>query len=84
MDSKALYLTPNTVNIYMVAWLELGKEPMVLKTQPDVLGFVDNAWFNYITDFGRLGPDMNKGGTFIIAPPEYDGAAVARTQIGSS
>jgi lipid-binding SYLF domain-containing protein len=27
MDSKALWLTPNTVNIYMSAWLELGDEP---------------------------------------------------------
>jgi len=78
MDSKALYLTPNTVNIYMVAWLELGKEPMVLRTPPDVLGFIDDAWFNYIADFGRLGSDKNKGGIFIIAPPEYDGAAMAK------
>jgi len=78
MDSKALYLTPNTVNIYMVAWLELGKEPMVLRTPPDVLGFIDDAWFNYIADFGRLGSDKNKGGTFIIAPPEYDEAAMAK------
>jgi len=77
MDSKALYLTPNTVNIYMVAWLEIGKEPMVLQTPPDVLGFIDDAWFNYIADFGRLGSDKNKGGTFIIAPPEYAETAMA-------
>ena len=39
MDSKALYLTPNTTSVYMVSWLEIGKEPMVLQTPPDVLGF---------------------------------------------
>ena len=29
MDSKSLWLTPNTTSVYMGAWLELGDEPMV-------------------------------------------------------
>ena len=36
MDSKALWLTPNTVSVYMGSWLELGDEPMVIETPPDV------------------------------------------------
>ena len=71
MDSKALWLTPNTVSIYMACWLELGDEPMVMTTPPNVLGFIDNAWFEYVADFGNAGPDKGKGGTFIIAPPGY-------------
>ena len=32
MDSKALWLTPNTVSVYMGTWMELGDEPMVIET----------------------------------------------------
>jgi len=73
MDSRALWLTPNTTNVYMSSWLELGDEPMVIETPPDVLGFIDDAWFKYVVDFGRLGPDKGKGGKFLILPPGYDG-----------
>ncbi|NIS83022.1 MAG: DUF1254 domain-containing protein [Anaerolineales bacterium] len=70
MDSKALFLTANTTSVYMVLWLEMKKgEPMVIETPPDVLGIIDDHWFKYVTDFGRLGPDKNKGGKFLILPP---------------
>jgi hypothetical protein len=45
MDSKALWLTPNTTSVYMTSWLELGDEPMVIETPPNVLGFINDAWF---------------------------------------
>ncbi len=48
MDSKALWLTPNTVSVYMAAWMEMDDEPMVLETPPNVLGFIDDAWFKYV------------------------------------
>tara|TARA_B100000809_G_scaffold263621_1_gene317303 strand:- start:267 stop:1814 length:1548 start_codon:yes stop_codon:yes gene_type:complete len=73
MDSKALWLTPNTTSVYMAAWIELGDEPMVIETPPDVLGLMNDHWFKYIIDFGRLGPDKNKGGKFLIIPPGYEG-----------
>ena len=73
MDSKALWLTPNTTSVYMASWLELGDEPMVIETPPDVLGFIDDHWFKYVVDFGRLGPDEGQGGKFLILPPGYDG-----------
>ena len=68
MDSKALWLTPNTVSIYMGLWMEIGDEPMVMKTPPNVLGFIDDTWFNYVVDFGNAGPDKGKGGKFLILP----------------
>jgi hypothetical protein len=74
MDSKALWLTPNTVSVYMAMWLELGDEPMVIETPPNVLGFIDDAWFNYVCDFGNAGPDKGEGGAFLIVPLGYDGA----------
>ena len=73
MDSKAFWLTPNTTSVYMATWLQLGDEPMVIETPPDVLGIIDDHWFQYVADFGRLGPDKAKGGKFLIIPPGYEG-----------
>ncbi len=73
MDSSALWLTPNTVSIYMAAWLEMKNEPWVIETPPNVLGFIDDFWFRYVTDFGNAGRDKGKGGKFLILPPKYEG-----------
>lgn len=73
MDSTTLFLTPNTTSVYQTAWLQLGDEPMVMETPPNVLGFVNDAWFKYVVDFGNLGPDEGKGGKFLIIPPGYEG-----------
>lgn len=73
MDSKSLWLTPNTTNVYMASWMELGDEPMVVETPPDVLGFINDHYFKYVIDFGRLGPDKAQGGKFLILPPGYEG-----------
>ena len=73
MDSKSLWLTPNTVSIYQVAWVELGDEPMVIETPPRVLGIIDDAWFQYVADFGNAGPDKGQGGKFLLVPPGYEG-----------
>ncbi len=72
MDSKTLWLTPNTTSVYMASWLELGDEPMVIETPPNVLGFINDAWFKYVVDFGNAGPDKGKGGKFLILPPGYE------------
>ena len=73
MDSKALFLTPNTTSVYQTAWLQLGDEPMVIETPPNVLGFINDGWFKYVTDFGNLGPDEGQGGKFLILPPGFEG-----------
>lgn len=73
MDSKSFWLTPNTTSVYMASWLELGDEPMVIETPPDVLGIIDDHFFKYVADFGRLGPDKAQGGKFLIVPPGYEG-----------
>lgn len=73
MDSKALFLTANTTSVYMFSWLQMGDEPMVIETPPNVLGFINDHWFRYVTDFGNLGPDKGKGGKFLVLPPGYEG-----------
>jgi hypothetical protein len=85
MDSKALWLTPNTTSVYMASWLELKDEPMVIETPPNVLGIIDDHYFKFVADFGNAGPDKGKGGKFLILPPGYegevpDGYHVARTK----
>jgi len=84
MDSKSLWLTPNTTSVYQILWIELGDEPMVLETPPNVLGFINDAWFQYVIDFGNAGPDRGQGGKFLLLPPGYEGSVpggyhVART-----
>lgn len=73
MDSKTLFLTPNTTSVYHVQTLRMTDEPWVMETPPNVLGFVNDAWFKYVTDFGNLGPDEGQGGKFLILPPGYEG-----------
>lgn len=73
MDSKALFLTPNTTSVYQTSWMQLGDEPMVIETPPNVLGFINDAWFKYVMDFGNLGPDKGQGGKFLVVPPGHEG-----------
>ena len=73
MDSKALFLTPNTSSVYFFLWVDLKDGPLVLETPPNSLGIIDNAWFHYLADFGNAGPDKGKGGTYVMLPPGYDG-----------
>src|SRR5271154_1486759 len=73
MDSKSLFLTPNTDTIYLVGWLDLKDGPIVVETPPDILGIVDDFWFRYVTDMGNAGPDKGKGGKFLFVPPGYTG-----------
>ena len=61
MDSKSLYLTPNTESIYHMAWLDVSDGPLVIETPPNVLGIIDDHWFKYVGDFGNAGPDKGKG-----------------------
>jgi len=73
MDSKSLWLTPNTESIYAVTWLDLKDGPIVVESPPNTLGIVDNAWFEYVADLGNVGPDKGKGGKFLFLPPGYEG-----------
>ena len=73
MDSKSLFLTPNTESIYHMAWFDTSEGPLVIETPPNVLGIIDDHWFKYVGDFGNAGPDQGKGGKFLLLPPGYDG-----------
>lgn len=72
MDSEVLLLTPNTTVIYVFAWVDTSGGPIVVDAPPNVLSFVDDFWFRYVTDIGKAGPDRGKGGKYLILPPDYD------------
>ena len=55
MDSRSLFLTPNTESIYAGGWLDLSKGPIVVESPPNVLGIVDDMWFRYVADLGNAG-----------------------------
>ncbi len=73
MNSRSLFLTGNTESIYSLAWVDLKDGPVVFEVPPDVLGFIDDHWFQYVTDFGRVGPDKGQGGNYLLVPPGYKG-----------
>ena len=73
MDSKALWLTPNTTVVYYASWIDTKEGPIVLETPPNTLGLLDDHWFRYVGDFGNAGPDKGKGGKFLVLPPGYTG-----------
>jgi hypothetical protein len=73
MDSKSLFLTPNSETVYSLMWLDTKAGPLVLETPPNVLGVIDDHWMQYVADFGRAGPDLGKGGKFLLLPPGYTG-----------
>jgi hypothetical protein len=73
MDSRSLFLTPNTESVYAVMWLDTRAGPLVIETQPNILGMIDDHWFQFVGDVGNAGPDQGKGGKYLLLPPGYEG-----------
>lgn len=74
MDSKSYYLTANTSTMYAWGFTNLKKDgPTVFEVPPGVLGALNDAWFQYVGDFGPFGQDKGKGGKYLILPPGYEG-----------
>ena len=49
MDSKSLFLTPNSESIYYATWIDLKNGAIVVESPPDVLGVVNDFWFRYVS-----------------------------------
>ena len=73
MDSHSLFLTANTETVYNLMWLDTKDGPLVIETPPNVLGIVDDHWFQYVGDFGNAGQDKGQGGRYLLLPPGYEG-----------
>jgi hypothetical protein len=73
LDSKSLFLTGNTDSVYFSTWLNLKDGPLVVEAPPKVLAFLDDSWFQYVTDIGNAGRDKGQGGKYLVLPPGYKG-----------
>ena len=75
LDSNSLFLTGNTDTVYVSGILDLGRDgPTVVEIPPGCgPGTVNDAWFRFIIDMGRPGPDRGEGGKYLIVPAGYDG-----------
>ncbi len=71
---RELYLTGNNSTVYACASLDLKIDgPTVVEIPPGMYGTADDARFEYLVDFGFVGPDKGKGGKYLFLPPAYDG-----------
>ena len=75
MDSKALFLTPNTDTVYAFSAFDLEKTgPLVIEVPAGSgPGTVNDAFFRFVVDMGAPGPDRGKGGKYLILPPGFEG-----------
>lgn len=72
MDSKSIFLTPNTESVYIMSYFDLKTGPIVVESPPNTLGMINDMFFRYVADLGNAGPDRGKGGKFLVLPPNYD------------
>jgi len=79
-DARTLVFTPNTVTMYAVGYLNLGKDgPLVMELPPKLQGFLSDYWgvpipvegTDFAGDVGFPGPDRGKGGKFLLLPPDH-------------
>jgi hypothetical protein len=78
LDARSLWLTANSTTIYVTSCLDLTQGPVVVEIPPGVLGFVNDAFFRWVSDVGVTGLDQGRGGRYLFLPPGYDGPVPER------
>jgi len=75
LPHKLGILTANATTPYIVAEPDLSKTGPVVIDIPagEIGGMVNDFWERPITDLGLVGPDLGKGGKYLITPPGYTG-----------
>ena len=83
LDAKTLVTTPNSDVLYAMSYVDLGKDgPLVMEAPPGLQGILLDYWQRPIPvdggkfagDVGLAGPDVGRGGKFLLLPPDYKGA----------
>jgi hypothetical protein len=73
-DKNSLWLTPNTTTPYVMIEVNVKVAPVVLEVHSQVLGMVDDAFFEYVGDIGSGNPDDGgKGGNYLVVHDSYKG-----------
>lgn len=73
VNSKSLFLTANNNTPYTWFWLDLHVGPIVVEVPRNVLGLVNDMWYQWAGDIGLTGPDKGQGGKYLFLPPGYKG-----------
>jgi hypothetical protein len=75
VDTRSVWFTANDCTVYAVAAIDLSEAgPVVIEIPPGALvGLIDDYWQRSVTDVGLPGPDGDKGGKFLMLPPDYAG-----------
>ena len=75
LDPRSLWFTGNDTTVYAVAAIDLSiAGPVVIEVPPGALvGLINDYWQRNVTDVGLPGPDGDKGGKYLMLPPDYAG-----------
>jgi hypothetical protein len=73
LDARGLLLTAQSTTPYALAEVDLKNGPVVVEIPGPVLGFLNDAFFRYVSDVGLAGPDQGKGGKYLFIGPDYEG-----------
>lgn len=66
-------LTPNYTTPYIATFLDLRESgPFVIEVPAGLIaGMILDQWQRVLADLGVVGPDMGRGGKYLILPPGY-------------
>jgi hypothetical protein len=75
LPPSTLVFTGNNTTLYAIHTYVMDKDDPVILEVPAgaVLGMINNAWQQALTDLGPPGPDKGQGGKYLILPPGYAG-----------
>ncbi len=72
-EQQQLILTGNQDTVYLSGVLDLRDGPVVIELPTGLLGTMNNLWQEPLTDLGGpFSPEQNRGGRFLVLPPDYD------------
>lgn len=75
MGARTWVPTPNCDVVYSMSYLDLKESgPLVVYAPPNVIGMFTDFMQRTLTDVGAAGPDLGRGGLYLLLPPGFDGA----------
>src|ERR1700754_3003150 len=75
MGARTWVTTPNCDVVYSMNYLDLKETgPLVVYAPPNVIGMFTDFVQRTLTDVGAAGPDLGRGGLYLLLPPDHDGA----------
>jgi len=66
MNSRSLWLTPNTTTPYVHAEIDVKNGPVIFEIATSAMGLLDDAFFRYVAD-------IMKPGKYLLVGPDYKG-----------